>query len=329
MAAGDKPSTGISWPCSNPGSSVTDPGSLGNSGWASGNKPAAEHFNWLFQKLTDLSTWVLSYAAGLTLNNTFSGANKVTGSVNCYGGAAAESAPLIFDRTLDVGGEPRRILLKNSPGFTTEGESRVYIDAVGSIEIAYGCYWDGSVWKPLGSGTGWGFFLEVHKEGGKVLYGFNRTAETSWNTNQWTVLIDESKGYTKTISFDTLANPATDTAQKNISCPKNTCKVWGTVSLGTNPTVAGGYNLASAAYQDNHILRITFAQAMDYGNFSVAASLSTSVAHMTQVFVQPVVVSSSVVDLYVFDKSGSAITLSSAFDYSDAIHFQVFGTQAL
>ena len=79
------------------------------------------------------------------------------------------------------------------------------------------------------------------------------------------------------------SNPPTDTAVANKVCAKNTCKAWGTLSLGyTGFSLDEGFNVASLTrvnlgkdFNGNDIwaARVTFAAPMQSAKYSVSLSI--------------------------------------------------------
>ncbi len=179
----------------------------------------------------------------------------------------------------------------------TKYASRIYRTATGALEFVHNCKWDGATakWKADLTNTQSSFFkVVVSAGGGPALYSAANDAN-GWADSAWVVVVRLSGGPGGLAITDGVlsmvgtsanadgSNPPATTAVANKVCAKNSCKAWGTLSLGyTGMRLDEGFNVASMTrvnlgkdFNNNDIwgARITFAAPMQSASYSVSFAI--------------------------------------------------------
>jgi hypothetical protein len=175
--------------------------------------------------------------------------------------------------------------------------ARIYLTASGTIEFVHNCAWDGGAarWKADPTNTEPTFFKTVVAgNGGPALFAAANNAN-GWADTAWAIVARLSGGVGGVALTDGVlalvgttanvdgSNPPAGTAVANKVCAKNTCKAWGTLSLGyTGMKLEEGFNAASLTrvnlgkdFNNNDIwaARITFAAPMQSATYSVSLAI--------------------------------------------------------
>jgi len=175
--------------------------------------------------------------------------------------------------------------------------ARIYLTAAGALEFIHNCFWDAtnSLWKADPTNTEPTFFkVVVAANGGPSLFTAANAAN-GWADSAWAVVVKLSggtgglaitDGALALVSTSTNANgsnPPVATAVANTVCAKNTCKAWGSLSLGyTGFSLDEGFNVASLTrvnlgkdFYNNDIwaARVTFAAPMQSAAYSVCLTI--------------------------------------------------------
>jgi hypothetical protein len=236
-----------------------------------GDVPAPQHFNFLFRAITRWTSWLKNYGAGLELNNTFSGANTLNGALSANGPITSQNDVLLTglpgdtypaQRFAGVVGT-RKLLHDIDPQDTHGIKIHIYVTATGDIERSYNCSWNGTAWMPDYAATGYSYWKERLGTGfGWTLFGFSRTAETSWPDGSFVAISNPTQGVLSAVNVSTSnigGNPASTVALSNSLRAGLWPKAWAHVSLGAVPVVVSGQNIGSVSYQSSNTkLRVTF-----------------------------------------------------------------------
>jgi hypothetical protein len=175
--------------------------------------------------------------------------------------------------------------------------ARIYLTAAGAMEHVHNCYWEAasSLWKADPASTEPTLYKVVTAgAAGPALFAAAKNAN-GWADSAWGVVVKLSGGagglavtdgvvsFVGTSTGPTGSNPATTTAAGNVVCAKNTCKAWGSASLGyTGFSLDDGFNVASMTrvnlgkdFSNNDIwgARITFATPMQSAIYSVSFAI--------------------------------------------------------
>jgi hypothetical protein len=175
--------------------------------------------------------------------------------------------------------------------------ARIYLTAAGAMELVHNCLWDGpsALWKADPTNTETTFFKAVVAgNGGPALFAVANTA-AGWPDSAWAPIAKLSNGLGGLSLTDGVlalvgtttgaagSNPPASTAVANAVCAKNTCKAWGSLSLGyTGVAVDEGFNVASLTVvnlgkdffnNDLWAARVTFAAPMQSAKYSVSLTM--------------------------------------------------------
>ena len=175
--------------------------------------------------------------------------------------------------------------------------ARIYLTAAGAMEHVHNCYWDAqsALWKadPASSEANY-YKAVVAGPGGPAIFTAAKNAN-GWADSAWVAVVRLSGGtgglaitdgvvsFVGTTTGPTGSNPASTTAAANAVCAKNTCKAWGSLSLGyTGFSLDDGFNVASLTrvnlgkdFYNNDIwaARITFVTPMQSAKYSVSFAI--------------------------------------------------------
>ncbi len=247
--------------------------------------PNAASVNKPLQTLADFVAYLQSYAATVGSVQPNSGTLYVNGNpaLATHKTLVAGARTCLWDTIVVIG--------------TRQYTARIYLTAEGALELVHNCLWDGqaALWKPDYSNTEPTLFKAVVAgPGGPALFAAPVVAN-GWADSAWAAVVRLGGGPGGiTVTDGVLAligttanadgsNPPVATAVANRVCAKNTCKAWGTLSLGyTGMKVDEGFNVAAMTrvnlgkdFNNNDIwgARITFAAPMQSASYSVSFSI--------------------------------------------------------
>jgi hypothetical protein len=244
--------------------------------------PNAASVNKPLQRLADFVAYLQQFAATSGTQQPNADTLVVNGNpaLGTYKTLAAGARTCLWETIVTVGG--------------SKYAARIYLTAAGALELVHNCSWDGAagLWRADPTNTEPIFFKAVvAANGGPALFTAANNA-AGWADSAWAVVVklgggpggltitDGALALVGTTATADGSNPPVDTAASNRLCAKNTCKAWGTLSLGyTGMKLDEGFNVASMTrvnlgkdFNGNDIwgARITFAAPMQSASYSVS-----------------------------------------------------------
>jgi hypothetical protein len=330
-----------------------------DTGWAVGEKPAAQYFNWLGKLTNDWLAWVndlANQAMHWTSGHIFDAGLEANSSI--------ATTPALSSITWPAAAV-RRLVVQMA---TTANRVRFYVNDGGQVEFAVNASWDGTNWAPdiatsdstvltLGpaglsyfrrtqNGTLTPFAPSAFVLAGSVTGGTNGAGFTGTGSGTGSGVVATAgtaatattrqaafKSTNGDIQFVGVANPNYNTGAKNTVTPKNICKAWASFALvqggqNTDQTIRDGFNVSGVTVNNVGAteLAVVFQPGFSMldGNYAVFASGSD---YLYQPFVKSRSGTSVILELRRLDTQAVINISTAAFTGGPTVDVLVFAPQ--